>query len=104
MTIKIEEKVIKETSKKSTSLLNLAKKLNINWKTAKRLLKEYQLPIPSGQSEYHAKTEKTDRNNEMDKLRQIGKSYGEIGAIIGISRQRVYKILKKLEEKRANKG
>ena len=95
MTIEIPKYIFQATIKEATSLLDVARKLNINWKTARRLLKKYELSPPSGQSIYHAKNEKTDRNKLIVKMKQNGRTYGEIGASLGISRQRVYKILKK---------
>ena len=99
MTIHISQEDFTKIVNESTSLLEVAKKLKINWKTAKRLIRLYNLPLPSGQSDYHDSTEKGERNKLILQMKSNGRTYGEIGAMLGISRQRVYKLVKKYDKR-----
>ena len=99
LTINIPEDVFEKAVTESTSLLEVANKFRINWKTARRLVNLYNLSLPSGQSKYHAENEKGERNRLILQMKNNGRTYGEIGAMLGISRQRVYKLVKKYDKK-----
>ena len=99
LTIDISKEVFEKTVSESTSLLEVVNKFRINWKTARRLVNLYNLSLPSGQSKYHAENEKAERNRLILQMKNNGRTYGEIGAMLGISRQRVYKLVKKYDKK-----